>query len=230
MNKKSIQSLEEMKKLLEEEILHQSGNIVINLAGIPKVSKSNDIIGNCLQEWLPQWFQDNHLNLESNRYTQTFPDFIAHFDKEGKKDEMIDIKCWNYKNNPAFDIANFDSFYNVMYKNPSKIFAKYLTIGYEPIEHGFKIDYVGLHDLWEILGETKKYPLNVQVKRGRPYAIRPVNFVKNPKSAFKDSYKVLDAVKKFREKFPSDVVDYTPDEWLKKTKSYLDGNLNKECK
>lgn len=214
-----IQSLEDMEELLKEKIEHQSGNILINLIGIGKISHSNDIIGNCIQEWLPEWFQDNGLNLEPNKDTQSFPDFIAHFDNHS---EMVDIKCWNYNNPPAFDIANFDSFYNTLYNNPAKLFAKYLTIGYTPQKHGFTIDYVGLKKLWEITGPSSKRPLSLQVKRHRPYAIRPINFARHPDTCFNTPEELIDSVVQIRKMFPNEDIHYSESEWLNKMRLTLD--------
>lgn len=208
-----IHSLEEMEQLLKRDILSQSGVITITVGGIPQISATRDIIGNCLQEWLPQWFEDNGLNLEANPSTQTFPDFIAHFDG---KSEMVDIKCWNYLNAPAFDIANFDSFYQVVYSNPAKLFAKYLTLGYTPTQHGFRIDYVGLHNLWQVIGKSAKYPLSLQVKRNRPYAIRPISFARHPEKAFGDPVSLIQAVRAARIIFPNNDIDYDPDDWYDK--------------
>ena len=54
-----IQTLEELYELAVKEIQGQMGTITIQIAGIPKISNSNDIIGNCVQEWIPQWLEDN---------------------------------------------------------------------------------------------------------------------------------------------------------------------------
>ena len=221
-NNKNIHSLTEMETLLKKDVLHKGGNITISISDIPKISHTRDIIGNCIQEWLPQWFEDNGLNLEANTATQKFPDFIAHFDNDKEKSKAVDIKCWNYQQSPSFDIANFDSFYNVVYDNPAKIFAKYLTIGYTPTQHGFRIDYVNLLNLWDIVGKASKYPLSLQVKRGRPYAIRPINFAKCTEKAFKNPLALIQAVKDARLIFPSDTASYDPDDWYNKVKETVD--------
>lgn len=179
----TIRSLDDLYKLASNDIKGKEGNILIVVNNIPQTSKSNDIIGNCLQEWLPAWFKDNGLNLESNEHTQKFPDFIAHFDD---KSYDMDIKCWNYNKRPSFDIANLDSFYTTTWSDPSKIFAKYLIIGYTPTRHGFKITDIFLKNLWEITSKSTKYPIGLQVKKNKPYAIRPCDFVKKPNEVFND--------------------------------------------
>lgn len=126
----------------------------------------------------------------------------------------MDIKCWNYDRSPAFDIANFDSFYTECYKKPDKLLGKYLIVGYIPNKHGFKIKYVGLKSLWDLMGPGQKYPIKLQVKKNIPYAVRPINIIKKPEEAFGDLTTLLQAVKETRRLFPQrDLVNYTPDEW-----------------
>lgn len=218
MNNK-INNLTDLSNLLNKDVFKKQGSIMIYVGGIPQVSRSNDIVGNCLQEWLPAWFKDNGLNLTPNPHTQEFPDFVAHF-KDGDVD--MDIKCWNFENSPAFDIANFNSFYKVIYSNPAKLKAKYLTIGYKPNIHGFTIEYIDIKNLWDILGPTRKYPLGIQVKSKRPYAIRPINFLKNPDGSFGNLKDLIYAVKEARELFnDEETYDFTPDEWLNKVMKYV---------
>ncbi|MCL2015222.1 MAG: hypothetical protein FWG68_03130 [Defluviitaleaceae bacterium] len=45
-----VKSLEELHEKAVREIRGEKGVISINIAGIPKTSRSNDIIGNCVQE------------------------------------------------------------------------------------------------------------------------------------------------------------------------------------
>jgi len=77
-----LKSLEELYNKALTDIRGEKGVITINIAGIPKISKSNDIIGNCVQEWIPQWLEDNGLKLEANNQSQVFPDFTALMKRE----------------------------------------------------------------------------------------------------------------------------------------------------
>lgn len=217
----SIKDLTDLKKLLSQHIRKEQGTITINIANINHVSTSNDIVGNSLQEWLPSWFKSNGLNVIPNKNTQTFPDFIAHFPNQTVD---MDIKCWNFSKSPAFDIANFDSFYATMYDNPDKIMAKYLVIGYLPNSTGFTIEYVEVKNLWDLMGTTSKSPLKIQIKHDHPYAIRPVSFYNNPKSSFGDIDSLLKAVVKMRKLYPQLTSKYTPDEWYTKVSTSLQKN------
>lgn len=207
-----LQSLEELYEKALNDIRGEKGVITINIGGIPKTSKSNDIIGNCVQEWIPQWLEDNGIKLETNSNSQSFPDFTA--DINGAKYDM-EVKCWNYTNAPAFDIANFDSFYREIYTHPKKLYAKYLIFGYAPIKHGFRIENIFLKNLWEITSKSQKYPLGLQVKQGRPYAIRPFDFRKNSDKSFSNIYELINAIYETRKIFAMDNM-INPDEWHEK--------------
>ena len=204
-----LNSLEVLYEIALREIKGKLGVITINIGGIPKTSKSNDIIGNCVQEWIPQWLEDHGLHLESNSKSQVFPDFTALI--EDQRYDM-EIKCWNYQNSPAFDIANFDGFYREIFTEPKKLHATYLIFGYTPTKHGFKIEDVYLKKIWEITAPTSGRPIGLQVKQNRPYAIRPFPFHKNPERSFSDIFEFVEAIYLTRKLFPlPEMID--PDEW-----------------
>ncbi|MCL2663284.1 MAG: NgoBV family restriction endonuclease [Oscillospiraceae bacterium] len=193
-----MNSLEELYDKAVRDIKNELGVITITIAGIPKISKSNDIIGNCVQEWIPQWLSDNGLELEANESSQVFPDFTANIN--GVKHDM-EIKCWNYTNNPAFDLANFDGFYREVYTHPNKLHAKYLVFGYTPTMHGFRINNVYLKNLWELTSRAQKYPIGLQVKQEQPYAIRPYAFHKRPTECFANIQEFVRAIYETRKMF-----------------------------
>lgn len=212
-----LNSLEELYSKALKEIKGEKGVITINIGGIPKTSHSNDIIGNCVQEWIPQWLEDNGLKLEKNENSQKFPDFTANIN--GSVYDM-EVKCWNYENSPAFDIANFDGFYREIFTNPGKLHAKYLIFAYTPNKHGFQVDNIYLKNLWEITSPTRQYPIGLQVKQGRPYAIRPFPFHKTPERSFSNIGDFVDAIFKTRKMFIQNGV-IEPDEWLASVKNHL---------
>ncbi|AQP54633.1 restriction endonuclease [Vagococcus penaei] len=205
-----MKNLDELYELALKDIKGQIGTITITIGGTPKISSTNDIIGNCVQEWIPQWLEDNGLDLTVNKQTQVFPDFIAKID--GKEYNM-EVKCFNLNNGPGFDLANFGGFYDSIYKDPTKLNAKYLVFAYRPTTHGFRIEEVYMKNLWELTKRTPKYPVSLQVKREQPYAIRPSNFHTRPNEMFSTRREFLEAIKEVREMFPFDgSVD--PDMWF----------------
>lgn len=216
-----ITSLEDLFRISQEKLENQNGTINITFANRTHIYTGNDIIGNCLQEWLPNWFKHLGVNIQPGKGTQTFPDFIVCFDD---KSYDMEIKAWNINNNPAFDLANFHSFIETTFNNPGKINAQYFILGYSPendgFSQGFSIKKIFLKNIWEITSSTQKYPLTIQVKRGMPYAIRPYNFNKNPKQSFKSKEKFIDAVKHAFDLFPSKSLNFTSDDWYYKVSKY----------
>lgn len=211
----NIKTLEDLYQLALQQIKNKKGIITISIDSIPKVSKSNDIIGNCVQEWIPQWLEDNGIDIRENTHTQQFPDFIATID--GQRYDM-EVKCWNIANSPAFDLANFDGFYREIYKDPRKLNAKYLIFGYAPTLHGFEIREIYLKNIWEITAPTRNKPLNIQVKQGAPYAIRPFAFHRRPNDHFKTKLAFIEAIKEARINYPiDDMID--PYKWIEHVKN-----------
>ncbi|MFZ8765465.1 NgoBV family restriction endonuclease [Enterococcus diestrammenae] len=226
----TIRSLDDLYQLALLHLKGKRGNIVINLDGIPKISNSNDIIGNCLQEWIPRWLSERGLELQvhsGDSNTQAFPDFKATID--GYEYDM-EVKCWNSLNSPGFDLANFDGLYRTLFNNPGKLNAKYLIFGYTPVTDGFIIQDIYLKNIWEITSKSQKYPIGLQVKQGNPYAIRPFAFHKRPDDCFETRRDFVIALAETREMFRSNNPEIpSAQEWLgrveKKYKIYTGEEL-----
>ena len=214
-----ITSIIELFEYTKQQLEGKQGNITINFANHPIVYSGNDIIGNSLQEWLPSWFTFLKVNIKPGEKSQEFPDFIAYFDDE-KYD--IEVKAWNYNNNPAFDIANFYSFIEQTYESPGKLNAYFIILGYKPADDGFTkgftVEKVFLKRIWEITNTSQKYPIGLQVKRNTPYAIRPCSFHK--KLGFLNKDEFIEAIYEAFKLFPNDAINFTPDEWKMKVKNH----------
>ena len=216
-----IESLEELFTISKEKLEGKHGTITITFANRSHVYTGNDVIGNCLQEGLPDWFRFLGVNIRSGEGTQVFPDFVAQF---GEQKYDMEVKAWNINNAPAFDLANFQSFVETTYKSPGKLNAQYFILGYKPdddgFSQGFTVQKIFLKHIWEITSSTKKYPIGLQVKRNMPYAMRPYNFNRHPKESFKEKIDFINAVKKAFELFPNPMLHFTPEEWFDKVSKY----------
>ena len=62
-----LRSLEELHEKAIKEIKGEKGVITINIAGIPKISRSNDVIGNCVQEWIVNSAKPSHSDLNHSQ-------------------------------------------------------------------------------------------------------------------------------------------------------------------
>ena len=209
-----IKNLQDLYKLSKEKLEGQHGTINITFANRSHVYTGNDVIGNCLQEWLPDWFQYLGVDIKKGDSTQKFPDFIATF---GGEEYAVEVKAWNINNQPAFDLANFNSFLDTTYSSPGKLNAYYFILGYRPVDDGFSqgfiVEKVFLKSIWEITSSTKKYPIGLQVKRNQPYAMRPYNFYKKPTDSFKNKSEFIKAVSDAYEMFPNESLHFTPEQW-----------------
>lgn len=184
MTKKIIKDIDTLYDAFSNEIKGKQGIVKISIGEISTISKANDIVGKCIEEWLMAWFNSktnsdkDKFELIPNNDSQKFPDYEAKFENVL---HPIDIKSFKYDKQPAFDIANFDSFLKSTYNNPDKLLADYFIFPYEPNDRGnfsFTIKDVYRKKIWEMIGTNKnhpnrKYPISLQVKKQRPYAIRP---------------------------------------------------------
>ncbi len=216
-----INNIFELFNITKEKLEGQHGTITINFANRSHVYSGNDVIGNCLQEWLPNWFAYLGVNIIPGEHTQAFPDFVAVFNNTSYD---VEVKAWNYNNNPAFDLANFGNFLETTFDSPGKLDAYYFILGYKPMDdgfsEGFKVEKVYLKNIWEITAPAQKYPIGLQVKRNQPYAMRPTSFHKNPDKAFKSKKAFINAVKNTYDLFPSTSLKFSSDEWLNRVLSY----------
>ena len=127
-----------------------------------------------LQDWLEAWATKNNTYLRANPSTQEFPDFFL---SSSNEDNLLEIKSFDFKASPNFDIANFDTYTRSLLDNPKKVDADYLVFGYSLTNGVLKIEGIWLKKIWELSTKSDKWALKLQVKQDTIYNIRPVNFV-----------------------------------------------------
>lgn len=211
MEKRNIKSIKELYEVSKEELIDREGSIIINFAGFTVNYLNKDIIGNSLQEWLPVWFKRKGIDIISNKKTQEFPDFYLNFDSQR---HAVEVKCWNFNANPGFDLANFNSYIETLYNDPTKLLADYFVLGYVQNQYGFTVKEVYLKKIWELTAASGKYPIGIQVKRDQPYALRPFSFHRGSKKSFKNRKEFVCALRDTLKIFPNKTFSFTPDEWF----------------
>lgn len=188
--------------LLISEVLNVPGKILFLLGSTSVKITTTDIVGNCLQSWLKQWLHNKNIFASEPLNTQEFPDFFLSADNT--QDHMLEVKAFNCKATPAFDIANYESYVSSVAERPYRLDADYIIFGYTMDDQGIiKINKIWLKKIWEIAGVSKDYPLKTQVKRGVIYNIRPNSaFKKDKEGPFKSKEEFLlamyDTQKKYR--------------------------------
>jgi len=167
-------SATQLKERLETTgIYGAQGRIMMSLNGTCVQIKTTDTIGNNLQEWLAQWMLDNGIYFRRHENTQAFPDFYL---SEDNNNELLEVKSYFASRGPAFDVANFNSYWSSIRDNPSRLDADYLIFAYDLVDGALSVRNIYLKKVWEITGASTEYPLTCQRKSGQIYNIRPISF------------------------------------------------------
>lgn len=168
--KVSAQELHSMLTKLGLEKL--TGKITFSLAGVTVDIDTTDTVGITLQSWLKQYMTDKGIYFSEPQNTQEFPDFFLN--NVSPYQHMLEVKAFNYNRTPAFDIANFESYCSSVKEKPFRLDADYLIFGYlMDVSGNISVKKIWLHKIWEIAGDSDRYPLKTQVKRNMIYNIRP---------------------------------------------------------
>ena len=104
--------------------------------------------------------------------SQMPPDFFLNPDDLTK--DLLEVKAFNYKASPGFDIADFRMYEEEIIDKPYMLHVDYLIFGYEMSDDGIvTIKNVWLKKVWEITRRMAEWPINLQVKAGVVHKIRP---------------------------------------------------------
>lgn len=159
----------------EDKILTLEGQIKFYLGDVNIVVKQKDVVGNIMQEWLEGWLKKNDVDYLPSDNPQMPPDF--YLDPDNKTMHLLEVKAFNYRAAPGFDIADFNAFQQGIIKEPHMLFAKYLIFGYDMSTEGVvTVKKIWLKSLWEITRPMQNWSINLQVKRGTVQKIRPATW------------------------------------------------------
>jgi len=190
------------------------GSVEIILGDVSQRYKKRDAVGELLQAWFAKCLQKNNIYFREKENTQAFPDFLL---SESDKDHFLELKTFNYEASPAFDIANFDSYCDSLLKNPERLNSDYLIFGYNmDLDSGdLTIKDIWLKKIWELSSPDGSHPLNIQVKRGTIYNLRPYNFKSDRSNCFNSRKQFVNALNDAIVKFPNQTSSYS-ENWLNK--------------
>ena len=180
--KKQMTSQEVYDRLVEvDRILDAKGQIRFSLDNVDIIVKQKDVVGNIMQEWLQGWFDNNGIEYALNPNSQMPPDF--YLSPADRTRNLLEVKAFNYKVSPGFDIADFRMYAEEIIREPYMLDVDYLIFGYEMSNDGVvTIKKVWLKKVWEITRRMAKWPLNLQVKKKVVNKIRPATwYSKKPK-------------------------------------------------
>ena len=182
--------------LNKDQILTLKGQISFYLGGVDIIVKQRDVVGNIMQEWIEGWLKKNNICFSVNENTQMPPDF--YLNPDDKKIELLEIKAFNYKGTPGFDIAAFDMFEKEIKDKPYVLDTTYLIFGYDMSSEGVvTIKKMWKQKVWQITRPMKtkggtEWPINLQIKDGVVHKIRPAKWY-----AKQNKYKVFESLPDF---------------------------------
>lgn len=156
----------------EDKILELEGQIKFFLGDVDIIVKQKDVVGNIIQEWLQGWLDKRGVEYAPSENSQMPPDFFLNPDDLTK--DLLEVKAFNYKASPGFDIADFRMYEEEIIDKPYMLHVDYLIFGYEMSDDGIvTIKNVWLKKVWEITRRMAEWPINLQVKAGVVHKIRP---------------------------------------------------------
>lgn len=176
----------------EDKILELQGQIKFFLGDIEIVVKQRDVVGNIMQEWLRGWFDKKGIEYAVNENTQMPPDFFL--DPADRTKNLLEVKAFNRKASPGFDIADFRMYEEEIIKRPYMLNVDYLIFGYNMSGDGVvTIEDIWLKKVWEITRRMKDWPINLQIKNNVVHKIRPAVWY----STGKVDYNVFESLEDF---------------------------------
>ena len=173
-----------------------SGIIKFRLGNISVAVRRKEIIGGVLQEWLEQWLKKYDVDFLSNPLMNMPPDI--YLDTKDKTKGWLEIKAFNYDDNPRFSIAYFRTFGDELIAKPWHLDMDYLIFGYVMHDETglIKVQDIWLKKIWEITKPMSSWPLTVQFKNCVLHEIRPCRWY-----ADKGNIKVFESKEDFLSAF-----------------------------
>lgn len=180
------------KLINEDKILELQGQIRFFLGDVNIIVRQKDVVGNIMQEWLQGWLDKNNIEYDVNENTQMPPDFFLN--KTNKTVNLLEVKAFNRKASPGFDIADFRMYAEEIVEKPYMLDVDYLIFGYDMSKDGIvTIKDVWLKKVWSITRRMKDWPLNLQIKDNVVHKIRPAVWY----STGRVDYKVFTSLEDF---------------------------------
>lgn len=234
MTNKTIDDLHKnLKKSLSEGSV--TGKITVNLGGIESIISGKDAVGHLMQEWFFDWCKQNEFKVIPNPSTQRFPDYFI--DHVNNPKGMLEIKNFDVKKTPAFDVADFYAFIETLPNDIEKLYADYIVFGYDLKNNGdLSIPNIWKMKVWELVGKSRENNVTCQIRKktcrdnsnkclqngnvdlkGRLQKLRPYNFkVEDSSNKFNNALEFLIALQVLLDHNHNTKDEYS--NWLKNVK------------
>ena len=206
--------------LIQNRITESQGKINFDFLNISVKIKEKSAIGDLFQEWFAKWMEFSQIEHRTQRNTQEFPDFFL--DPQSNEQNLLEIKTFDHNRTANFDVANFEAYCHSIITKAYRLDADYLIFAYTLNEGHFRIERLWHKKIWQITGNSDKYPVKCQTKKDVIYNIRPVSWYSS-RAKFKpfgSRIKFVEALQQTLNQYPKTQI--SSEDWFKKVKqNYL---------
>ena len=206
--------------LIQNKITQSQGKINFEFLDVSVNIKEKSAIGDLFQEWLAQWMESNQIEYRTSANTQEFPDFFL--DPQSNKQNLLEIKTFDFNRSANFDVANFEAYCYSITTKAYRLNADYLIFAYTLDKGNFRIEKLWCKKIWEITGNSDKYPVKCQTKKDVIYNIRPITWYSTRATfkPFNNRQEFVEALYKTLMQYPK-TKNFSKD-WLKQVRqNYL---------
>lgn len=170
------------KLVNDDKILELQGQIKFYFGDVNIIVKQKDVVGNIIQEWLQGWLDKRNIEYAPSENTQMPPDFFLNINDKTK--DLLEVKAFNRRATPAFDIADFRMYEEEIVEKPYMLDVDYLIFGYDMSDNGIvTVKDLWLKKVWQITRCMEDWAINLQIKQNVVHKIRPGVWY-NPSSKF----------------------------------------------
>lgn len=160
--------------LIKQKITKSQGSIQFNFLNVAVDIKEKSAIGDLFQEWFAKWMETNNIEYRTPSNTQKFPDFLL--DSTSNIKNLLEIKTFDDSRSANFDVANFEAYCRSIKTQAYRLDADYIIFAYLLVDGQFRIEKLWVKKIWEITGNSDRYPVKCQIKQDSIYNIRPISW------------------------------------------------------
>ncbi len=206
--------------LIQNKITESRGKINFEFLDVSVNIQEKSAIGDLFQEWFARWMESNQIEYRTSANTQEFPDFFLN--SQSNKQNLLEIKTFDFNRSANFDVANFEAYCHSITTKAYRLNADYLIFAYTLDKGDFSIKKLWRKKIWEITGNSDKYPVKCQTKKDVIYNIRPITWYSTRATfqPFNNRQEFVEALYQTLMQYPK--TKNSSKDWLKQvTQNYL---------
>lgn len=211
---------EDLREHIKSDLVGKKGNLLINIGDIEKTIENNDSMGSVVEALVGEILERENIAYAERQNSQLPPDYVI-YDHNGNV-QPLEVKAFSSETGPCFDIGDLAAYIDLISAETNLLDSKYLIFEYSMDCKDIVIERYWMKNVWEIAGESGKNPMKLQVKRNKPYNIRPVLWYSD-----NSSYEPFNSKECFVEKLYRTMIEF-PQFGQVQAKKWLEHISNKD--